>query len=445
MSNVRALRAPTRPAPPAETHPAPQGSAPRVVVVGAGFAGLAAVRALRGSGARVTLVDARIYSTFQPLLYQVASGGLDPSDVAYSTRRFVRRHGAVFCRGRVTEVAEDQVRLEDGRRLPYDYLVLAAGVTTQHFGTPGAREHSLALYTRQEAVTLRDRLTAGLEALAARQGGEDPVTVLIVGGGPTGVETAGALAELRDAGPRAGFPEVDPRRIRIALVERGPALLGPYSPRLRRYALEQLRRRGVDVRLDTGIRTLTEHDAELDDGSRLRADVTIWAAGVAAADVVHDWGLPQGRGGRILVGADLAVSGRSRIFAAGDLALDPSASLPQLAAPAIQSGRHAGRQVARLIAGRQTRPFRYRDKGTMATIGRGAAIAELRGGIRLTGPVAWLAWVGLHVTMLLGNRNRISTLLDLGWRYLARPSGSAVVVGEIPDQPGDRRTGPETA
>jgi NADH dehydrogenase len=428
-----------------------------VVVVGAGFAGLAAVRALRGARARVTLVDARIYSTFQPLLYQVASGGLDPSDVAYSTRRFARRHRAVFCRGRVTEVADDHVRLDDGRRLAYDYLVLAAGVTTQHFGTPGAPEHSLALYTRQEAVTLRDRLTAGLEALAARPDRDDQVSVLVVGGGATGVETAGALAELRDAGPRAGFPEVDPRRIHIVLVERGPALLAPYPPRLRRYALDQLRRRGVEVRLDTGIATLTENAAELDDGSRIRADVTIWAAGVAAHDEVRRWRFPQGRGGRILVGPDLAVTGRSRIFAAGDLALDPSTPLAQLASPAIQSGRHAGRQVARLIAGRTTRPFRYHDKGTMATIGRGAAVADLRGGIRLTGPVAWLAWLGLHVTMLLGNRNRVSTLLDLGWRYLAWPSGSAVVVGEVPDDAfppprragrpgsGERRTGPEPA
>lgn len=417
--------------------PDDQGSvvsvAPRVVVVGAGFAGLAAVRALRGAGAAVTLVDARIYSTFQPLLYQVASGGVNAGDVAYPIRRFARRNGATFRRGRVVSVGPDDVVLDDGRHLGYDYLVLATGVTTNHFGVPGAREHSMALYTRRDAVRLRDRLTEGLEQLAAQGAGED-VTVVVVGGGPTGVETAGALAELRAASARAGFPELEPSRIHIVLVERGPELLGPYHPRLRSYTLQQLRRRGVEVRLGTEIRELTEDHAVLGDGSTLAADLTIWAAGVAAADEVRQWTLPQGRGGRIEVGPDLRVSGRDRVFVAGDVALNGAAPLPQLAQPAIQSGRHAGRQVARLIAGKSTRRFTYHNKGTMATIGRGAAIAELRGGIRLTGPVAWLAWLGLHIVMLLGNRNRISTMVNLGWRYLARPAGAGVVVGEVPDR-----------
>jgi NADH dehydrogenase len=402
---------------------------PRVVVVGAGFAGLAAVRALRGSRADITLVDARIYSTFQPLLYQVATGGLNPGDVAYSIRRFTRRHGASFCRGLVTDIRDQHVLLDDGRRLEYDYLVIAAGVVANDFGVPGAREHSLALYTRTEAVSLRDRLATRLEQLAAGRTAGD-FTVLVVGGGPTGVETAGALAEQRDAAPESGFTELEPRRIHIVLVERGADLLASYHPRLRQYTRDQLRRRGVEVRVNTAIRELTDGAARLVDGSVIRADLTIWAAGVAAADVVSRWGLPQGNGGRIEVERDLSVAGRGRVFVAGDLAVDSAAPLPQLASPAIQTGRHAGRQIARLIAGKRTRRFRYLDKGTMATIGRAAAIAELPAGIRLTGPIGWLSWIALHITMLLGNRNRLSTMLNLCWRYLARPPGSAVVVAE---------------
>lgn len=239
--------------------------ASRVVVIGAGFAGLAAVRALQGSPARVTPVDRHIYSTFQPLLYQVATGGLNPGDVAYAVRSFVRRRGASFRHGTLTAVSERQVVLADGSRLDYDYLILAAGVTTNHFGVPGAEEHSIAPYTRRQAIVLRDRLMSALEQLSTR-GQDAELTVLIVGGGATGVETAGALAELRNAGVKAGFPEIDPRHVHIVLVEQGPELLAPYHPRLRRYALSQLRRRGVDVRLDTPVRELTSRDVTIGAG-----------------------------------------------------------------------------------------------------------------------------------------------------------------------------------
>lgn len=187
--------------------------------------------------------------------------------------------------------------------------------------------------------------------------------------------------------------------------------------------------------MNTAIRELTDRAARLVDGSVMRADLTIWAAGVTAADVVSRWALPQGNGGRIEVERDLSVAARKHIFVAGDLALDAAAPVPQLASPAIQTGRHAGRQIARLIAGKRTRRFRYRDKGTMATIGRAAAIAELPAGIRLAGPIGWVTWIALHLTMLLGNRNRLSTMLNLCWRYLARPPGSAVVVAET-SEPG---------
>jgi NADH dehydrogenase len=407
----------------------------RVVVVGAGFAGMAAVRELHGSPAQVTLVDRHIYSTFQPFLYQVATGGLNPGDIAYPVRNFVYHHGARFRHGIVSSLDTEarELVLEGGARVGYDYLLLASGVTTNHFGVPGAAEHSLALYTRREAILLRDRLMASLEQLATGGPGGD-ITIVVVGGGTTGVETAGALAELRNAGVKAAFPEISPCQVNVVLVEQGPELLAPYPPRLRHYTLNQLRKRGVEVLLNTSVLKVTPDTVTVGDQTTLRADLTIWAAGVTAAANVRDWGLPQGRGGRLAVDDHLQVTGFPEIFAAGDLALIPGAPLPQQAQPAIQTGAHAGRQIRHLLAGEPTQRFSYRDKGTMATIGRNAAVVDLPPGVRLTGVLAWLAWLGLHIVMLLGNRNRLSTMLNLSWRYLAWPSGSGVIVGDIPDQ-----------
>jgi NADH dehydrogenase len=407
----------------------------RVVVVGAGFAGMAAVRELRESGAEVTLVDRHIYSTFQPLLYQVATGGLNPGDIAYPVRNFVHRQRARFRRGVVTAIDTEAQELifDGGARVGYDYLLLASGVTTNHFGVPGAAEYSMALYTRREAILLRDRLMAGLEQLATRDGTGD-LTVVVVGGGTTGVETAGALAELRNAGVKAAFPEIAPSQVNVVLIEQGSELLAPYPPRLRHYTLAQLRKRGVEVLLDTPVLAVTPGTVTLGDHTTLRADLTIWAAGVTASISVRDWGLPQGRGGRIVVDDHLQVAGFPEIYAAGDLALVSGAPLPQQAQPAIQTGTHAGRQIRHLLAGEPTQRFCYRDKGTMATIGRNAAVVALPLGVRLTGVLAWLAWLGLHIVMLLGNRNRLSTLLNLSWRYLAWPSGSGVIVGDLPDR-----------
>src|SRR5262245_12108002 len=233
----------------------PSGAA-KVVVVGAGFAGLAAVRELAGSGAAVTLVDRNIYSTFQPLLYQVATGGLNPGDVAYLVRGSVRRVGARFRHGSLVAIdhAAGEVVLDTGARLPFDRLVLATGVTTNYFGVPGAADHALTLYRRDEAITLRDHLMGALERLADRRdGGDGALSIVVVGGGATGVEMAGTLAELRNVGLRAVFPEIDPARFSVRLVEQGPELLAPFDARLRRYTRTQLERRGVDVRTDSAI------------------------------------------------------------------------------------------------------------------------------------------------------------------------------------------------
>ncbi len=408
----------------------PAADAPRVIVVGAGFAGLAAVVEVARAGARVMLIDRNIYSTFQPLLYQVATAGLNPGDVAYPVRAFTRKQGARFRPGELAglDLSARRVTLSDGTHHDYDYLVLATGVAAAYFGVPGAAEHTLGLYTRRDAIALRDQILARLERLDI--GPAKDINFTVVGGGATGVELAGTLAELRSA-LGAAFPEADEARVHITLVEQFGVLLAPFHPSLQRYAYQQLRARGVDVRLNAKIREVTANRVLLADGEDLASDVTVWAAGVSVPPSAG-WGLPQGRGGRIRVGPDLRAVGQERVFAVGDLALVDGQPLPQLAQPAIQTGRHAGRQIGRLMRGQPTSPFSYHDKGIMATIGRRSAVVQLAHGPRIRGTIAWLAWLALHLITLLGNRNRLSALLNLSWRYLAWGHGGGVIVGDDP-------------
>jgi NADH:ubiquinone reductase (H+-translocating) len=415
----------------------PASGAATVVIVGAGFAGLSSLHTLSRAGLRVTLVDHNIYSTFQPLLYQVATAGLNPGDIAYPARGYTHKYGARFRRGELTAIDPQArlVTLADGSQLGYDYLIIATGVTASYFGIEGAAKNSLALYTRSDAIKLRDHLMAGLERLSVAGPGQD-LMITIVGGGATGVEVAGTLAELRNIALAAAYPEIDPAKVQVRLVELGPALIAPFSAPLREYAHRQLVKRGVDVRLNTAIREVTPQSVIVDNGEELRSDITVWAAGVAAPPAVADWGLPQGRHGRILTGPDLRVKGQDRIFAIGDIGVaevDPS---PQLAQPAIQQGKHAARQIRRLAAGQPTEPFRYHDKGLMATIGRRSAVVDLPQKIRIRGTLAWLAWLGLHIFYLLGGRNRISTLLNLSWRYLTWRHGGGMIVGDEPPDEG---------
>ena len=405
---------------------------PRVLVVGAGFAGLSTMSRLARGGFRVTLADRHIYSTFQPLLYQVATAGLAPSDVAYPLRGFAHKYGARFRHGDMAslDTATRVAEFADGGRIEYDYLILATGVTAGFYGIAGAAEHSHALYTLHDAVTMRERILAGLEQLSL-DGARD-VTVTIVGGGATGVELAGTLAELRNIGLSASYPDIHPRCVHIRLVEMAPYLLGPYVPPLREYARRQLVNRGVDLHLNAKIREITGSRIILDSGEEIPSDLTAWAAGVAGPPVVGKWGLPQGKGGRLLVGPDLRVEGQERIFATGDIALTGDDPLPQLAQPAIQMGRHAADQIRRLEAGQATVPFQYHDKGTMATIGSRSAVVQLNHGIRFRGTIAWLAWLALHLVTLLGGRNRISALINLSYRYLSWRRGGGIIVGDDP-------------
>jgi NADH dehydrogenase len=361
----------------------------------------------------------------------VATGGLNPGDVAFPLSTLAYKRAARFRPGQLAGIdpAARTVTLTDGTVLDYDYLVLGTGVSAAHYGVTGAAEHTFGLYTRRDAVALRDHIMARLERLDIEGPGKT-VNFTVVGGGATGVELAGALAELRALD--TAFPGVDRADVRIRLVEMAPALLAPFHPKLQAYALQELRHRDVDVHLDTKIKEITEDRVILESGDELPSDVTVWAAGVSAPAEVTAWGLPQGRGGRVQTGPDLRVSGQDRIFATGDIALIEGQPLPQLAQPAIQAGRHAGKQIARLMTGRPTEPFHYHDKGIMATIGRRSAVVELARGMRLRGTLAWLAWLALHLVYLLGGRNRLSALLNLSYRYLIWGHGGGVIVGDDP-------------
>ncbi len=421
-----------------------RGDGPAVLVIGGGFAGLSALQALAGSGASVTLVDRNIYSTFQPLLYQVATAGLTSADVAYPLWAATGRRGASFRKGELARLDLDRrvAALSTGEELSYDYLVIAAGVSAAFYGVEGAAEFSVSLYTRRDAVVLRNILLDQLEQ--RNEGLTDPeLDVTVVGGGATGVELAGTLAELRNIALPAAFPQVNRSMFRIRLIEMGPALLAPYRSSLREYTRSQLLRRGVSVHLGTAIKEVRADSVLLADGSEHRSDITVWAAGISVPEAGWTGALPRGKGGRIQTEADLRVTGQDRVFAVGDVSLNQRDPVAQLAQPAIQQGRHAGRQIVRMMAGRPTEPFHYHDKGTMATIGRRSAVVELPAGLRLRGTLAWLAWLGLHLIYLLGGRNRVVTLVNLSWRYLTWSRGGGVILGDdVPNQrPGSRPSG----
>jgi NADH dehydrogenase len=405
------------------------------VVVGAGFGGLALAEALAKTDVDIVVVDRHNYNTFQPLLYQVATASLNPGDIAYPVRSYATSHPHLrFRQDEVAAVdfAAHSVSFVEGPPLGYDFLVLAAGAGTSYFGVPGAQEHSKAIYTMGDAVSVRDIVMRSVERASSHGATEGDLTVVIVGGGPTGVEMAGALAELRQMQFGTQYSDVNPSLSRIVLVEQQDRLLGAFHPKLSAYALTVLTRLGVEIRCKESVKEVLADRAVLGSGEVVRCALVIWAAGIGPGSLTAALDLPKARG-RVEVGDDLRVKGFDDVFAIGDMsAACPGGSgtpLPQLAQPAIQEGRHAAEQIRRLLAGEATTPFRYRDKGIMATIGRRAAVAQLPGGIRLRGTTAWLAWLGLHIFFLVGFRNRTSVLLNWAWRYVSWRRGPKVIAG----------------
>jgi NADH:ubiquinone reductase (H+-translocating) len=416
----------------------------QVVIIGAGFGGLAVARGLEGVDVQVTLVDRNNFHTFQPLLYQVATAGLNAADVAYPVRGIVRDLGNVTVRrAEVTEVdwATGDVGLDDGERLPFDHLVVAAGATANYFGIDGAAEHALPLYTLADAAALRNHVLEQFEAADADPMGADggALTFVVVGGGPTGVEVAGALAELFDGVLRRDFPHLDVDTARIVLVEATDDLLGAFRSPSRRAANDALRARGVDVRVGTSLESVSPAEAHLAGGEVIATHTVIWAGGVRANPLAEVLGVETTRGGRIAVGPDLRIHGRPDAFAIGDIAAigdhaDPGAILPGVAQVAMQSGRHVAGEIRRALAGKAPKPFVYVNKGTMATIGRRCAVADLPLGVRLSGTVGWIAWLGLHLLLLIGFRNRLSVLLNWAWAYLGSDRGPRLIFSSQPDQ-----------
>jgi NADH:ubiquinone reductase (H+-translocating) len=416
---------------------------PHVVVVGGGFGGLAVVRELaraRRRGrfhGRVTLVDRRNHHTFQPLLYQVATAGLQPQDVGISLRAILRRHGIETRLGDVTGVDPHRrvVTLSDGSLLDYDRLVLAAGAITEDFGVPGVAEHAYGLKSLPEATTLRNEVLRRFEEASSDpdRTGDGTLTFVVAGGGPTGVELAGALAELVDLVVHRDHPALDLTAVRIVLVELRDHLLGGFSERSGAAALDGLRRRGVDVRLGVGIARAAADHVELSDGTVLPTRLVVWAAGVAASPLATALGVELAPGRRVPVDDRLRVVGLEDVLAIGDLAASPGRDgrlLPQVAPVALQQGRYVARRLVDEQAGRATPPFRYRDKGSMATIGRAAAVAELPGRLRLRGFVAWIAWLLLHLLMLVGFRNRVSVLFSWIWNYATYDHSARLILDQ---------------
>lgn len=409
---------------------------PHVVVVGGGFGGVAAVRKLKRADVDVTLIDRHTYNTFQPLLYQVATATLNPGDITWFLRAIRSKQSNVrFLKGTVVSM-DHQARtllLASGVEVRYDRLVIAVGVTTNFFGIPGAEQFSLPLYRRSQALAVRDTMFAALED-AAVNGQDRDLRIIVVGGGATGVETAGALAELRNNDMPTTYPELDRDRVHITLIEMLPYVLGPFHPKLREYARKSLSKRGVDLRLGTAVREVREDGVLVEHGGTeqfLPAGIVVWASGVTAHPTVQDWGVPQGRGGRIQTDEHLRVLGMSDVYAIGDVSVSPDSPLPQLAQPAIQGGKYVGKAIKAELAGETVRAFSYNDKGTMATIGRSSAVAEIKYVPRMTGFLAWIIWVVLHVVTLLGNRNRFATMINLAAKYITRGSHNAIV-GETP-------------
>jgi NADH:ubiquinone reductase (H+-translocating) len=407
-------------------------ASPHVVVIGAGFGGLACVRAFRDSNVDVTLIDRHNFHTFQPLLYQVATAGLNAADVAYPVRGILRRsRRARFQLGMVTavDIAAKNVTLDDGAVIPWDWLVLAAGATTNHFGVPGAAQFGLSLYTLEDATALRNHVLTRFEESASGSNDDGALTFVVVGGGATGVEIAGALAELVDKVLRKDFPDLDVASVKIVLVEGQDRLLGPFAPKLSDHAIETLRSRGVDVRLNTPLSDVADDHVVLGDGTTLLTRTVVWAAGVKAnaLGTLLDVGL--GRGGRIPIRPDLRLIEHKHVLAIGDIAaIDYNGRLaPQVAQVAIQSGRHAAETILAVTAGRATTPFAYKDKGSMATIGRNAAVAEFPNGLKLRGFIGWLAWLGLHILTMLGFRNRASVILNWAWNYVTWDRGPRLI------------------
>ena len=398
----------------------PNGGRPRVVVLGGGFGGIGAVHELEKSDADVVLVDRHDYHTFQPLLYQVATGLLEQPAVGHPLRDLVKKQdNARVHEDTVTGVDLDarKVRLAELEPLAYDFLVLGLGAEVNFFGVEGAAEHAFPLYTLPDAVRLKGHVLQTWEAADRKPELVDDgaLNIVVVGGGPTGVETAGALAELYGAVFTKDYPDMPREQARIVLVEAGPELFPMFKQDIRDYTVEQLEKRNVEVMTGEVVESVSPTRVTLKSGKELDAHTLVWGAGLQGNALVQSLGLELERGNRIGVDDHLRVPSHPEVFAVGDIAAitDPKHGvLPQLGSVALQSGEHAGQTIAKTIAGDDTKPFRYHDKGTMAAIGRASAVVQMLGGRTMKGKTAALAWMSVHLALLPTNEDRAKAVVD---------------------------------
>ncbi len=410
---------------------------PHVVIIGGGFGGLYAARALHRVPVRITLVDRHNYHLFQPLLYQVATAALNPSDIAAPIRGVLRKQRNVnVILGEATAIDPGRkvVTLRDGE-LSYDYLIVATGATHSYFNHPEWEANAPGLKSIDDALEIRRRVLMAFEA-AERE--TDPVeqaawlTFVIVGGGPTGVELAGALSEIARKTMIRDFRNIDPSRARVVLVEGVDRVLPVYPRSLSEKARQQLERLGVDVITSALVTSVNDREVRIGDQT-IATRTVLWAAGVQASPLARSLGAPLDRAGRVLVEPDLTIPGHRDVFVIGDLAAvkQPDESfVPGVAPAAIQEGVHSARNLDRAIRGEPLKPFRYRDKGSLATIGRAAGVADF-GPIKLSGFIAWFAWLAIHIFFLIGFRNRFLVITQWAWAYVTYQRAARLITGRI--------------
>ena len=397
---------------------------PKVVILGGGFGGLAAARALYKT-AEVTVVDRHNYQTFLPLLYQVSTAGLAADHVAYPIRGALRKTSVKFRMGSPLSIdhKNKEVKLDSSEVLQFDHLIVALGSTTADFGIPGVSEFTLGMKSVHEALTIRAEIMRRFEDLC-RFEDETRLAITVIGGGPTGVEMAGAIAELI-RGPLKSDQKQAAAQIDITIIEAGERLLPTFSPTLSKRTKKDLEKLGVKVLVGSPVAGVEHRKITLKDKQVLPSEITIWAAGVKGSDAMTQLSLPVS-GNRVVVEPTMQVKNYPNIWALGDIAgalAKDGSPLPMVAPVAIQQGKFIAKQIARLSSSKELKEFKYLDKGSMATIGRNKAVVEVKG-IKLSGPIAWLIWVALHLFYLLGGRNKITTIADWTWNYLTFDRGN---------------------
>jgi len=404
---------------------------PRVVILGGGFGGLATAKAL-GESADITVVDRHNYQTFLPLLYQVSTAGLAADHVAYPIRGALRSYNGKFRMGSPISVDHKNktVKLDSSEVLPFDHLVVAVGSVTADFGTPGVNEFALGMKSVHEALMIRAEVMRRFEDLC-RFEDETRLSIVVVGGGPTGVEMAGALAELV-RGPLINDQKHAARHIDVSLIEAGPRLLPSFSPKLSEKTKVALEKLGVRVLVNSAVKSVKRTEINLKSGEKIPAEVTIWAAGVKGEPVVSNLSLPLD-GDRLSVYPTLAVTNYPNIWGVGDVCgakFDDGKFLPMVAPVAMQQGRFVAEQILRREKGSELKDFKYKDKGSMATIGRHKAVVEVKN-IRFSGFPAWATWLFLHLFYLMGGRNRIGTIVDWCWNYFTFDRGNRHIMDSM--------------